>query len=138
MPETKPPTQELVHAYFSLSYANYHVLPRTLLQSMPDDWQARFVALMDELDNAFDHVDKTEGYDVRAGRWVYINECSEAELKVAGITEAEENAEFYHDAEGNELTGNDYAFLPGRDPIPHYNRGRTYIQPGPPDISHTA
>lgn len=37
-----------VHVAFGLSYAAYHVVPRRTLQSMPEDWQARFVALMAE------------------------------------------------------------------------------------------
>lgn len=40
---------EDVHTYFGLTYANYLVWPRSLMQSMPDDWQARFVALADEM-----------------------------------------------------------------------------------------
>ena len=33
---------------FGLSYAAYLVVPRRTLQSMPVEWQARFVALMEE------------------------------------------------------------------------------------------
>lgn len=33
---------------FGLSHAAYHVVPRRTLQSMPVEWQARFVALMGE------------------------------------------------------------------------------------------
>lgn len=33
---------------FSLSYASWLVLPRLALQEMPLDWQARFVAVMEE------------------------------------------------------------------------------------------
>ncbi|WP_368865123.1 hypothetical protein [Stenotrophomonas maltophilia] len=33
---------------FGLSRAAYHVVPRRTLQSMPLEWQARFVALMEE------------------------------------------------------------------------------------------
>lgn len=33
---------------FGLSRAAYHVVPRRTLQSMPVEWQARFVALMEE------------------------------------------------------------------------------------------
>lgn len=33
---------------FGLSRAAYHVIPRRTLQSMPLEWQARFVALMGE------------------------------------------------------------------------------------------
>lgn len=40
----------LIQDWFSLSYSSFLVLPRTVLQSMPDDWQAKFVALLDELE----------------------------------------------------------------------------------------
>jgi len=41
-----------IHTYFSLSYANFLVLPRSVLQSMPDEWQRRFVGCLDELTRA--------------------------------------------------------------------------------------
>jgi hypothetical protein len=43
-----------IHLWFSLSYASYLVLPRALLQEMPHEWQDRFVALLDEMAEAFD------------------------------------------------------------------------------------
>lgn len=46
-----------IHHYFSLSYANYMVLRRSLLQSMSPAWQAKFVALLMELDDATDDLD---------------------------------------------------------------------------------
>lgn len=49
---TPDPTD--VHTWFSLSYANYAVLHRTHLQSMPMEWQHRFTALMDELENTIE------------------------------------------------------------------------------------
>lgn len=51
MAQLKP---EAIHNYFGLSYAQYLTLPRTALQSMPEEWQARFVACLHELDEAFD------------------------------------------------------------------------------------
>lgn len=41
-----------VHEFFGLTYSNALVLHRSILQSMPLDWQERFVAVMNELDNA--------------------------------------------------------------------------------------
>lgn len=41
---------EPVHLWFNLTYASYLVLPRTALQSMPLDWQRRFVECLEELD----------------------------------------------------------------------------------------
>lgn len=42
-----------VHTWFGLSYANFLVLPRIVLQSMPEDWQERFVALVEEAEHTF-------------------------------------------------------------------------------------
>lgn len=39
-----------IHTYFGLSYAHYLVLPRSVLQSMPEEWQHKFVELLEELD----------------------------------------------------------------------------------------
>jgi hypothetical protein len=40
--------EEPMGYFFSLSYASWLCLPRLALQEMPLDWQARFIALMDE------------------------------------------------------------------------------------------
>lgn len=77
---------EPIHLWFSLSYANYLVLPRSVLQSMPHEWQQRFVACLEELDAAASHLDWPD-YIVTARR--------------------------------------DGRFA--RDPIPHYDRGRTWV-----------
>jgi PRTRC genetic system protein C len=42
-----------IHGFFELSYAAYLVLPRTLLQSMPLDWQDKFVALLEEANEKY-------------------------------------------------------------------------------------
>lgn len=63
-----------IHQFFGLAYANYLVLHRTLLQSMPDTWQRAFVALLRQLERAFDHVELPPKYRVQgvddAGRFV--------------------------------------------------------------------
>jgi hypothetical protein len=41
-----------IDLWFGLSYANYQVLHRSILQSMPEDWQERFVAMLEELAEA--------------------------------------------------------------------------------------
>lgn len=43
-----------VHTWFELSYAQYLTVPRSILQSMPREWQERFVACLNELDAARD------------------------------------------------------------------------------------
>ena len=42
-----------IHNQFELSYCSYLVLHRTLMQEMPAEWQHAFVALWDELHEAF-------------------------------------------------------------------------------------
>lgn len=51
-----------IHGWFELSYAEYLAIPRTVLQSMPESWQHRFVALLGELDETI--------YWRREGCWV--------------------------------------------------------------------
>lgn len=63
-----------VHEAFSLTYANYLVIPRSLLQSMPRKWQSRFVRLVEELHEHFGPECMAAGYRVHAidlrGRYV--------------------------------------------------------------------
>lgn len=77
-----------VHTWFSLSYASYLVVNRSLLQSMPEDWQYRFVDVMEELAAHFSKIEEPR-YTVQV---------------------RDERGRFV------------------RDPIPHYNRGRTFIE----------
>lgn len=68
------------------------VLPRTLLQSMPKDWQERLVALLQRTVSSRDHR-------------TFVVRC-------------------FGD-QGEPVT----------DPVPDYNRGRTYIEPAGPDFA---
>lgn len=43
-----------IHDWFELSYAQYLTIPRSVLQSMPDEWQERFVKCLEELDESID------------------------------------------------------------------------------------
>lgn len=52
-----PVEEELIHGWFELTYANYLVLNRSLLQSMPAVWQARFVQCLEELRDAYSHLE---------------------------------------------------------------------------------
>lgn len=51
-PKTQP-----IHEWFGLSYASYLVLPRSVLQSMPDEWQSKLVELLDQIDSTLDICD---------------------------------------------------------------------------------
>lgn len=53
--DVKPVGFEPIHRYFGLSYASYLVVPRSLLQSMPDAWQARLVRCLEELFDVYDN-----------------------------------------------------------------------------------
>jgi hypothetical protein len=46
--------EEPISNFFELSYAQFLVLSRTVLQSMPIDWQKRFVQCLRELDEEID------------------------------------------------------------------------------------
>lgn len=71
------------------------VVSRTLLQSMPKDWQYAFVALLERaIEDAELNHDNPERYKIEAGRW-----------------EGDVFTPFYE------------------DPIPHYRRGRTHVEP---------
>lgn len=117
---------EPVHEWFGLSYANYAVLHRTLLQSMPAEWQRRFVACMAELDSAFAHVERAEGYHVQTCEWSTPNDLDDRTYAYLGITRDDDGT--YYDRDGNELDPNRACVpCPTPDPVPPYDRGRTRV-----------
>ncbi len=65
---------EPIHMWFELTYAQYLTIPRSVLQSMPQEWQARFVGLLKQLDATFDWHPKEGRYWVKLkdgkGRYV--------------------------------------------------------------------
>ncbi|MEG8275732.1 hypothetical protein [Streptomyces sp. AHA2] len=149
------PTDGPIHEWFSPSYSNYLVLHRSHLQSMPIEFQKRMVACLEELQAAFAHTEQPECFDVKAATEHEVWELSEAELKQAGITadwyrgetppegwSEEDLAEWRAEHEspegptysrnGEEIDGDEHVLLPAIDPVPHYNRGRTYIEPRTP------
>ncbi|NEC17939.1 hypothetical protein [Streptomyces parvus] len=147
--DTQPGDQ--IHGWFSLSYSNYLVLHRSLMQSMPADWQERMVCCLNELRDAYSHIEQPEGFKVEAAVSHEIGELTEAELADLGITEdwydgktppaglsdddlnewrAEHEADsprYFRD--GSEVDGDEQVLIPVPDPVPHYQRGRTYIKP---------
>lgn len=56
---------EAIHSWFGLTYANYLVLNRSVLQSMPDDWQSRFVECLEELQEAARDLEVPSTYAVQ-------------------------------------------------------------------------
>lgn len=55
---------EPIHTWFSQSYASYFVLARSVLQSMPKEWQARLLGLMNELDQRWEGLPDSLEYRV--------------------------------------------------------------------------
>jgi hypothetical protein len=135
-------TDEPVHEFFSLSYSNYFVTHRTLAQSMPLGWQRRWVACMEELDAAFEHIETAPMYQVQAAREVEYGDLSEAEMLLLDVSlpdaaeyEGDEPPDVYYDRDGNEHQPHERALIPVGDPVPHYNRGRTHIAPKLPVVT---
>jgi len=138
MTETAAEKLKDIHTSFGLSYANYLVLPRTLLQSMPEEWQHRFVSMVDELQAAFRHVEQAQCYDVIPGVEREVGELTDAEREQLGIVctqrpnlddDQDDRETLYRDRHGDEMEGWERVVLPTPDPVPHYNRGRTRIEP---------
>ena len=63
-----------VHEWFELTYAQYLTIPRSVLQSMPEDWQHKMVALLEQMDDTIDWRPKMGRYWVKLkddkGRYV--------------------------------------------------------------------
>lgn len=128
------PTDGPIQDWFELSYSNYQVLPRTLMQSMPTGWQERMVACLNELQDAFQHIDQADRYEVHAATEHILDEMTRSQMYAAGIDlEGDDDPSaktVYHRLEdGVELDGSHRILLRTPDPVPHYNRGRTYIEP---------
>ena len=48
--------EEALWGWFELSRATWLTLPRVLLHSMPDEWQGKLAALLQEMDHTFPSV----------------------------------------------------------------------------------
>lgn len=62
--------KRVVHDFFGLTYSNYLVVERALLQSMPTEWQEKFVALLDEMQERI----RANGVEVPDSYWVRARE----------------------------------------------------------------
>lgn len=129
-----------VSGHFGLTYANYHVLHRTLMQSMPIEWQHRMVDCLQELHEAYRHVQHAECYIVTPATEVTYGDLTETQAKDAGVTlmfgfDGDRGGDSalvaaYTDAAGRIHQSWERTSIPaGEDPIPDYDRGRAYIAP---------
>ena len=119
-------SREPIHEWFELSYSNYLVIPRSVLQSMPVEWQDRFVAALEEMGKAFGYLDWPV-YDVRAlarrPEFLYTEDCPDCH----------DNGEWCETCDGEGEVEADRYETPEEvgvrpDPIPHYWRGRTRLK----------
>ena len=80
---TRPPIafdgRDDLSAWFGLSYASFLTLPRVFMEAMPDAWQGRMAALLNEYQSAFPNqpdlgtrvqVTDGDGRLVKAPRWL--------------------------------------------------------------------
>ncbi len=96
---------DAIHNWFSLSYAQYLTIPRTVLQSMPDQWQGRLVQCLREMNDTFDWMPEEDVY--RCGLWIVDEE-----------KRLDEESDAYWVTE-----------IP--DPLADYERGRRKLTPEP-------
>lgn len=54
-----------IHTFFGLSYANYLVLPRSVMQAMPTGWQRQMVHLLERVQEKFGDLYSNRLYDVK-------------------------------------------------------------------------
>ena len=52
-----PPGYEALWGWFGFSRASWLTMPRVLMHEMPDEWQAKMAALMEEWDETWDTSD---------------------------------------------------------------------------------
>lgn len=61
----RPDCNEPIHHWFGLTYSSYLVLPRVGLQSMPEPWQRKLVALLEEMEGTIDTDEWPSEYTVQ-------------------------------------------------------------------------
>ena len=60
-----------IHGWFGLTYASYLVIPRSVMQSMPAEWQHKFVELLEECEEQYDTPDYTVYRRDKNGRFIH-------------------------------------------------------------------
>ena len=114
--------------WFGLTYANFLVVHRAQLQSMPVEWQQRLVELLEELQAAYAHLHVPE-FEVATVRHAYVGELASHELAALRITASDspDGATAYTSPEGRELNPGEHVGVPVKDPLPHYRHA--YLEP---------
>lgn len=98
---------------------------------MPDQWQTRFVALLNEMDGAFQHLPQAEAYDVTPGKWRAACDMTGDEMHSVNIRRSElvDGTPYLIRDDWHDQDPNERFFLEEEDPVAHYNRGRTRVEP---------
>ncbi|HWG00475.1 MAG TPA: hypothetical protein VG164_01335 [Trebonia sp.] len=120
-----------VHTWFGLTYANFLVIHRARLQSMPLDWQGRFTGLLDDLHAAYPDLG-IPCFEVTTVKDTYVGDLTEQEMQQLGITRGDDSDSddadpVYYDRTGRELSVHDHVGIPVPDPVPHYKHA--YLPP---------
>jgi len=72
---------EQLHLWWELSYAQYLTVPRSVMQSMPDEWCGKMAALLKELDETIDWRPKEGCYKVELREFGYeFDQAEEQEV----------------------------------------------------------
>lgn len=69
--------EEPIHSYFGLSYASYLVIPRSVLQTMPTNWQKKFCELLNQIPEVISEHWEPEGFyhvQLRDAKGRYISD----------------------------------------------------------------
>jgi hypothetical protein len=124
--------------WFGLSYSNYLVLQRSILQSMPQDWQHKFVRLLEEIDDRMGEEMSNlmpSNFCVRvlARETDLVHpDCERCEGECTQVIDGDRIDCPDCNGSGKDYEGEMSYETPDvvgfvEDPIPHYNRGRTVI-----------
>ncbi|WP_304455926.1 hypothetical protein [Nocardiopsis sp. YSL2] len=141
-----------IGTWFSLSYSNFLVLHRVLLEHMPRWWQLAFVNRLEQLHAAYSHLEHPPSFEVHPCKFVIVEDLDDDQRKKLGVTSSMDDfpdmpedpteeqfdaheaaydkacdAEVFYDADGNELDRNQRVPLRVPDPIPHYRYG--HVEP---------
>ncbi|GIH95264.1 hypothetical protein ACFFMN_23175 [Planobispora siamensis] len=141
---TPGPARQFTDEGFHLwDYTEFGVIPRVLAQSMPPTWQRRMEALLEELNDAYLHLPQPAGYHVRTGTWIDVSDASADQLAAAGVTRSTPYADcdhvgrcpcdevpyLYTGPDGRQMNDDEEIFIPGPNPLPSPNKGRTHVPP---------
>jgi hypothetical protein len=120
-----------VDEWFGLSFANFLVVHRVRLQSMPLQWQRRLVGLLEELRAAYGDAADPD-FQVTTVVMKCFYELTPADLAMLGVTvsspDVDQSGEaVYIDSSGNEMDGRCLVGVPIPDPVLHYRHN--YLRP---------